>query len=234
MKNWFLLPACALLMAFTPSTESTNSGCDGYWMVELGKTLEYQDFNAKDKLVGSQLTTITELVELDGILNATIHSVSKDDKDKVTSEGDYKFSCKDGEITIDMQSMMNQQSMDAYEDMEVTIEQTNLIYPSRFTEGQTLPDGTMTMKVSSSGMVVMTMVVNIVDRKVEKFETITTPAGSFECVKLSQTMNSDMGMMKMTTKSIDWFSLGVGSVRSESYDKNGALQSYRILSKISE
>lgn len=231
MKKWFLIPASALLMAFTSSMQSTG-GCDGYYMIEKGVTLEYKDYNAKDKFLGSQLITVTELTDAAGVLSATMHSISKDDKNKVTTEGDFTFTCKDGEITIDLKSMMNQQVMEGFEGMEVTIDQSNLVYPATFTEGQTLPDGTLTMKVSTGGSVVMTMNMQVVERKVEKFESVTTPAGTFECVKLSQTTIMDMGMMKTTTKSIDWFSKSIGSVRNESYDKDGALQSYRVLSQI--
>lgn len=231
MKKWFLIPAASLLMAFTSSTQSTG-GCEGYYMIEKGVTLEYKDYNAKNKFEGSQLTTITELAEVEGILNATIHSVTKDDKDKVTSEGDYGFTCKDGEITIDMKSMMDQEAMKGFEDMEVTIDQSNLVYPAKFTEGQTLPDGSMTMKISSSGMVIMTMVINVVERKVEKFESVTTPAGTFECVKLSQVTKTEMMGMKTSVKSVDWFTMGIGSVRHESFDKDGVLASYRVLTQI--
>lgn len=230
MKKFFLLPLAASLMAFTLADNGGES-CKGYMLIEKGVTLEYKDYDGKDKLVGGRSSTVTALTESAGALSVTIHSISKDAKDKVTDEGDFTFTCQGGEIKIDMKSMMGNQ-MEGMEDMEVTIDQTNLIYPSTFTEGQTLPDAKMTMKVSSGGMVIMTMVMDVVERKVEKFETITTPAGSYECVKLSQVNKMDMGMMKMTTKTIDWFSLGVGSVRNESYDDKGALQSYSILTQV--
>lgn len=233
MKKLLLIPACAALMAFTMSGE-TDNGCNGYWMVEKGVTLEYYDYNAKDKLQGSQTSTITELTTVEGVLNATIHSVTKDDKGKLTSEGDFGLTCKDGEITLDMKSMMDPSMTEEFKDMEVKIDQTDLVYPSTLTPGQTLPDGKLTMTVSTGGMTIMTMVVDVVDRKVEASESVTVPAGTFECIKMSQTNKMDMGMMKMTTKSIDWFTLGVGVVRSESYDKDGALESYRVLNKIIE
>lgn len=230
MKKFFLLPLAASLMAFTLADNGGES-CKGYMLIEKDVTLEYKDYDAKEKLMGSHSSKVIGLAESDGILSVTFHSVSKDAKDKVTSEGDFVFTCQGGEIKIDMKSMMGSQ-MEDMEDMEVTIDQTNLVYPSTFTEGQTLPDAKMTMKVSTGGMVIMTMVMDVVDRKVEKFETITTPAGSYQCVKLSQTNKMDSGMMKMTTKTVDWFSLGVGSVRSESYDDKGALQSYTVLNQV--
>lgn len=233
MKHFLFLPLAFAMTAFTLNSDQPNA-CDGYWLMKQGVTLEYQDFNAKEKFQGGQEMKITSMTETEGGLDATIHSVIKDDKNKVTSEGDYAFTCKNGEITIDMRSMMSNEMMDAYKDMEVSIDQSNLTYPTTLTEGKTLPDGTMTMKVSSSGISIMTMTVLITERKVEKFESITTPAGTFECVRMSQVTKMDMGMMKTTTKSVDWFTLGLGSVRNESYDKNGDLQGYRILSKISE
>lgn len=231
MKKIFLLPLFFIVAAFAPKPEH---GCEGYYLVKTGVTLEYEDYNAKDKLQGSHSSSITKLEEIEGVLNATMHGIFKDDKGKVTNEGDYTFTCKNGEITIDMRAFMSQEQMEAYKDMEVTIDQTNLVYPATFTEGQTLPDGSLTMKVSTNGMVVMTMTMNITDRKIEKFESITTPAGTYQCVKMTQTNTMNTGFMNIKTKSIDWVSLGIGSVRSESYDKNDALQSYTILTKVSQ
>lgn len=230
MKKILLLPLALLSMAFAPKPDT---GCEGYYLVKTGVTLEYEDYNAKDKLQSSHSATVTKLEEVEGVLNATMHGIFKDDKGKVTNEGDYNFTCKNGEITIDMRAFMSQQ-MEAYEDMEMTIDQTNLVYPSTFQEGQTLPDGSLTMKVTSNGMVIMNMTMTITERKIEKFESITTPAGTYECVKMSQVNNMNMGFMSTKTKSIDWISLGIGSVRSESYDKNNVLQSYTILTKVTQ
>ena len=223
--------AVPLVMAFS-AADSSNSLCEGFMPVQKGITIEYKDYNAKDKLTGSQITTVKDLSEADGILTVTLHAIIKDEKDKLVSEDDFIFTCQNGEIKIDMQAMMNNQMANGMEDMEVTISQTNLIYPATLSEGQSLPDGQMTMTVSSSGMQIMQMIIDVVNRKVEKQETITTEAGSFPCYKLTQTTKSDMGMMKMETTSADWMSMGVGVVRSEQYNKNGELESYRLLTKI--
>jgi len=41
-----------------------------------------------------------------------------------------------------------------------------------------------------------------------------------------------MGFMNMETSTIEWLSPNVGAVRTETYDKKGNLESYRLLSKI--
>jgi hypothetical protein len=92
----------------------------------------------------------------------------------------------------------------------------------------------MTMKVKSNGMQIMTMNFKITDRKVEAIEDITTDAGTFSCYKMSQNTTMNMGFINKTFKSIDWIAENVGSVRSESYNESGKLQSYRVLKSIEQ
>jgi hypothetical protein len=49
---------------------------------------------------------------------------------------------------------------------------------------------------------------------------VTTPAGTFECYKLS--FDSEVKtILKMTTKSVQWIAKNVGAVKTETFDKNG-------------
>src|SRR5690348_14369923 len=89
-----------------------NTICDGYMLMEKGVTLVYKDYDGKEKLLGSQSTTIKDISTSGNVITVTIHQVSKDDKDKVTNEGDYTFTCENGEIKIDMQSIMDQRQAD--------------------------------------------------------------------------------------------------------------------------
>lgn len=84
-------------------------------------------------------------------------------------------------------------------------------------------------------MTVMTMTMNVKNRKVEAKEDITTPAGTFSCYKVSSEMETEMGQMmpiKVSIKTVEWFSENTGVVRSESYKSNGKLQGYSILSSL--
>ncbi len=77
----------------------------------------------------------------------------------------------------------------------------------------------------------MNMNVIIENRKVEAKETITTPAGTFECYKISSEISSKVAFVNQKFKSVDWFAKGVGMVRTETYDKKGKLESYALLTK---
>ena len=132
---------------------------------------------------------------------------------------------------MDMQNFVNQEMMESFEGMEVTMDATDLHYPSDLSVGQTLKDGELTMKVSSQGVPVMTMVVKIYDRKVEAKEDVTTPAGSFSCYKMSYTIETKT-FMTIVARGIDWIAPKVGPVKSESYDKKGKLTGYTLLTTL--
>lgn len=77
----------------------------------------------------------------------------------------------------------------------------------------------------------MEMNMRIFDRKVEGTESVTTPAGTFNCFKLSQSVEMKM-MFSVSAKSIEFYSKEFGMVRSESYDSKGKLTGYTVLSKM--
>jgi hypothetical protein len=231
MKKWIFLPIALIGMAFMPAEELT-SGCQGYMLMEKGVTLVYSDFDAKDKLQGTQTNTIKEITETGGVLKVTMHTISKDAKDKVQSEGDFSFTCENGVIKMDMKSFTNQGMSEGMEGMEIAIDQTDLVYPATLKEGEVLPDGEMTMTVSSGGMQVMKMVTKITERKVEKMESKTTTAGTFDCVRTSQMMSTEMMGRTTKMKSISWISLNVGMVRTETYNEDGTLNNVHVLTQI--
>lgn len=77
----------------------------------------------------------------------------------------------------------------------------------------------------------MTITVNIINRKVEGTEEITTPAGTFSCVKISYDVVVK-SIMKISSKVIDWYAKDVGVVRSENYRSNGKLTGYSIMTDL--
>ena len=112
--------------------------------------------------------------------------------------------------------------------MEVLSE--NLEYPADLAPGKKLKDGKITITAQGSAIPIQ-IEVNIVDRVVEKKETITTPAGTFETwkIKAKTVMKQQMGMnMTFDFDQVEWISKNVGMVRNEMYDK-GKMKGYTIL-----
>ena len=205
--------------------------CVPYYPVKEGIVREMASYDKKDKLTGTTIQTVKEIKTTGNITEWTIGTVSKDDKGKELSAGDLHMTCEAGIFKMDMRNFVDDETLKAYEDMEVTMDATDLDFPGDLSVGQTLKDGSITIKISSQGMAMMTMIVKIYDRKVEAIEDITTPAGTFSCYKMTSTIESKT-MFTIIAKTTDWMAKNVGSVRSETYDKDGKLTGYMVLTSM--
>ena len=70
----------------------------------------------------------------------------------------------------------------------------------------------------------MTLMVQITEQMVEAQESVTTPAGKYDCYKISQMVTSKVSI-KIITRSHDWLCPGVGIIKNESYTTDGKLNS---------
>jgi hypothetical protein len=228
-----LLKLIVLFSTIVIAFQLAAQDCEPYYIYTEGSVREMTSYDKKDKITGTSIQTVKEVSSSGNKTEWTINTILKDQKGKELTSGDLYMSCEEGIFKMDMQNFVNQEMMESFEGMEVTMDATDLYYPSDLSVGQTLKDGELTMKVSSQGVPVMTMIVKIYDRKVEAKEDVTTPAGNFSCYKMTYTVETNM-MFTIITKATDWIAPKVGSVRSESYDKNGKLTGYSILTMLKE
>ena len=145
----------------------------------------------------------------------------------------YTITCKGGSYTMDLRSLITPEMKTAARGMEMKLEGDVLEYPSSMKAGDSLKGGEMRMMMSSGNMLFSTTTIIIKNRKCEKVETKTTPAGTWECYKITSTqefsMKSMMGVTQLPPRTAtEWFSYKVGPVRTESY-KDGKLESYSEL-----
>jgi hypothetical protein len=225
MKKLFF----TILIIATLTITSWSQACEGFYPLKTGTVIEMQSFSAKDKLTATNRQTILEADETDEGLIIKVKSEQFDEKGNAIFEQELQMRCKDNVFYMDMESFLDPNTMKSMQDMEVTVDASDLAFPSRMEVGQTLPDGSVSMKVSG-GMAMLNMTVNIINRKVEAFESITVPAGTFDCYKI--TYDTDVkSIVKVTTTTAEWIAKNVGMVRSETYDKKGKLTGYTVLSK---
>jgi hypothetical protein len=119
-----------------------------------------------------------------------------------------------------------------FEDMEMDISGTDLELPNDLSVGLELPDSNVSIKISMSG-INMNTTVDMVNRKVEKQESVDTPAGTFDCYVVYSENKIKAMMVKQSMPSRVWFSEGVGMIKQESYKKNGDVMTSTILTKYS-
>ncbi|MBI1226264.1 MAG: hypothetical protein GC192_13605 [Bacteroidetes bacterium] len=228
MKNLFLSSLLLLVASF--GLRAQNVCESGYPAFRQGISFELTNYDKKGKVSSIQHQKINS-VEADGDgFKANVSLEVTNEKGKNLSEGNYGIECKDGGLYMDMSGMFDPRSMAGFKDMEMEMAGSALEFPAKLIPGQTLPDGNITMKASSGGMTLMTMTLEVTNRKVEAAEVVTTPAGTFECVKISQETEMK-AIIKRKFKTVSWFAIGVGMVKSENLDEKGNVESSTVLTK---
>ncbi len=209
--------------------EINAQDCKIYVPYNEGTKTEITTYDKKGKVTGTSKSELTSVVDNGNSIDYTMHLKSYDHKDKLQLESDMNFKCENGEFVMDMNSFLNSEQMKAYEDMDVKITSKAINIPSSCSVGDVLDDGYVKIHVESNSPVNMDFIVSIENRKVEAIEDVTTPAGTFKCVKVSEDIITK-SIMSFTMQSIEWYAEGVGSVKSESY-RDGKLIGYSELTK---
>lgn len=225
MKNLTVTLLVLLFIHFSSKAQD----CTFYFPIKVGATTETKSYDSKDKLTATVKSKV-----LEASANAVkFHSEVFDNKDKSLSKGDYEVKCEGGEFVIDMKSFLKDVDMSKYQNMEMNMESKNMSIPAKLQAGQKLNDGEVTLKISNNGFKILTITIKVTNRQVVGFESITTPAGTFKCAKVTSDIESKT-VFTVKTKVTEWISEKVGSVRTESRDQKDKLVSYSVLSAISQ
>lgn len=222
----FIVPFAFILTAIGLKAQD----CGGYYPVKGGTSLEYSTFNEKGKLQGRNKQTIVSKTSSPKGLDYTVRSESWDDKDKLLSDGTLIMRCEEGKFFIDMKSLMDPSTMADMKDMQMEVTGIDMEIPSAMAVGQTLPDANVNISFLMNGMVIMKMYVKITNRKVVAQESISVPAGTFDCLKITYDVETK-AMAKISVSAAQWMAKGPGLIKSETYNKKGQLSTSQVLTK---
>lgn len=221
-----------LTLLFTFNQYSYAQNCaEAFYTSKQGTRLSFEHYDDKNKLQTSQTQTMTSFKSTAGGFEAIMSVMMKDKKDKVIVDNrNFNVKCDNGVFTMDLSSFYGGE-INSAKDMQMEVSGEGISYPSNLADGQSLPSGENEIKMKSGNMTLMTFRFKEINRFVEKKESITTPAGTFECYKI--TSESEIKVLfKRTIKSAIWMAKGVGIVRTETYNKKGEVEGYMILTKI--
>jgi len=225
-----------ILLLFLIPSAIIAQNCNLYFPLEENKGVQYQSFDRRDRLQGTQDVMVKEVIHHGDHTEALISTKYYDNRENFQHESEFTIICKGNEIIMDIQSMLDQNMLEGFQDMEITMSTIDIVFPDNPTVGQELPDAKMDMSVSTGGMKITDISFTVRNRKIEGIESIETPAGTFEAFKITSELYTETRTMgiphRITMTSVDYWAEGVGTVRSESYDRRGRLESYTLLSKI--
>ena len=225
MKTKIITLISLLFIGFSSMGQST---CNTYYPFEEGAKFEITSFNKKGK---KESVVNYEITNIDNDM-ATIKANISDAKGKEVTTTEYNITCDGNSVSIDFKSLMNPEMFKQYKDMDMEMSGTNIEFPNNLKVGQTLKDANLKMTMNMSG-IKMNMTVDMLNRKVEAKESVTTAAGTFDCFALSYNTEMKMGM-KMKFKIKEWIAKGVGVVKSETYNKKGKSMGYSELTSFSK
>lgn len=225
-----LLIATIVFLGFVANTMA-QTGCSKYYPFKEGTKAEITAYDKTGKTAAVIDYTILKTTKTSEGEVATMKSSVRDEKGKLIAETEYNATCDGNKISIDYKSMVSPMMMDQFKDMEYDISGTDLEIPNNLAVGQTLPDAQMIMNISMSG-IKMNMELSITNRKVIGKESVTTPAGTFNCFVITSDMTTKMGVSQ-TSNSKQWIAEGVGMVKQEDYQK-GKVSSTSLLTAFSK
>jgi|SRR5690625_935280 len=213
-----------------------SSACNDFLWFKKGSIFEY-DFDGVgyEENLNSQIR-VKEVSHRDG------KAISEIAASQPTNNGTMEFTlhyiCDGNNLYVDMSAMTEQimqqinteggehntQIKEAIDTAEFDMSEGFTAIPKVLYPGLRLPDASFSFSMNMSGMD-MQMNSEVTDRVVVAKESLTTKAGTFECMKIRSTTSINMNMMGRaintgTSTDYVWMAPEIGVVKQETHTNN--------------
>lgn len=221
------------LLVFNAVTLVAQDACKGYFAYEEGTKWTMTSYN-KNKKKTSEVTYELLFHENENGQDTYTFSYETFDKDQEKmSSGEFTGTCSENTFTSSVSGLFTE-SMPETPDVQIEITGDFIQYPRDMVAGQKLPDAQIIVASSiENGMNLFKATTDITNRKVIGKEKIVTPAGTFECLKISYDAKIKM-IISRSIQVVEYVADGIGVVRSEQYDKKGELAGYSEITALSK
>jgi hypothetical protein len=210
--------------------------CDSLLFFKEGTKTTITSFNDDGKVTGSTKTVYKKVDKSGATTSVSATQENYDKKGKLSVTTDFIIKCINGSLFFDMKLMMPQQQAESFKDFEMVVDGVDKEIPTELVAGSSLKDAEVKFSFKTKDgtiMPMMNMSVWITNRKVVGQEKVTTPAGTFECYKMTEDVEMKT-LFKIKVKTTSWFSKEAGIVKTESYKENGKLVGKTELTEISK
>lgn len=219
-----------LALCFVSSSFLNAQDCVSFIPEEQGTILLHTHYDKKGKITGISELKVDSIETVDSATFFFVRQKHTDPKGKDPVESELEFKCVEETFYVDMTTYIDQETIKAYEDMKMTITTNDMNFPKDMIAGQRLSDGSVKLEIKA-GTMPMIFTVDIKNRLVEDIDSLSTPAGIFPCIRISEDVLSNFGFMKLSYHMVSWYSEKIGVLRSETY-KGDKLKSYSELTAI--
>ena len=213
------------------SPDRGKRGCSTFFWFKEGSSFSYDVKDGSGKTIANTTTTIDKVHNEGGAMVAD-YTTSFADGKKVNAT----YRCEGDKLYMNMKSLMASMKMEQA-GVEMEVSDAYISFPWDMKPGDKLDDAVFEIKSKRNGKEFMTMKMTTSDRTVGAPEKITTPAGTWDCLVITEKITSTatmMGKQMMTQemKSIQYFAPDAGLVKFETRDASGKVQTQSELSML--
>ncbi|AQG79973.1 hypothetical protein [Spirosoma montaniterrae] len=225
----------SLLLVLGTLTTGWAQDCLGFSM-KTGMSYQMSTYNAKDKLTGVMSYRVNDVRKEGGATLVDMTVQVQDEKGKTQPPYTIRYTCKGDELLADLSGAL-QGMQTAMKDAQLKMKSNSIVYPASYSVGQKLADGQIEADFLTNGTTMMEMNMTMVNRQVEGKESITTPAGTFDTYKVASDMNftnRTMGIpIRGNMRVVSYRAPNqLLDIKSETFNKNGKLMGYTLLTKV--
>ena len=199
------------------SVSAISQDCKNYYYLQNNKTIEMTIYNKKGEASAKQVYTVSDYKNSGGASSATVNSEMFDKNGKSITKSISTVKCIGGVMMMDMKMSMPQGQQ--YGTTDAKAENVYIEYPAAMNAGDNLKDGHMELDMDNKGMK-QSLTLDVANRKVEGKEKITTPAGTWDCYKITNSTKMKIKTMgigiPMNMDVTEWFAPGFGIVKTQS------------------
>ena len=221
-----------LMASVVLSGVTAQSDCKMFSQFKKGFKMQMTTYDKDEKAVSVVDQEVIEVGTENGDMTATC-KITTDQKKVKDMPDDFtsKIRCRDGNIIMNFKDLMgSSKALEQMKGMEMKITGEDVAIPYNLSVGQSMPDNSMIMQMFLNGTQFMKMTFTMKDRKVEKKETISTSAGTFDCYKITYKMSTSMGMGEDNSYAM-WLDKGL-TIKTATFDSKGKSMGYTLMTKL--
>lgn len=221
----FLRFAAALLLVMLPLCAAGQT----YFCTRDGARLTYRRTTVRDGATKwvNEWTIGASRTASDGSRTVSYTVFQKDAKGKSKMKAPVRLSVgitPEGDVLMDLSQSALVLARAFLPKAEISAHGKTTVLPSSMKPGDRLPDASVI-----AGYAKLSYSANVMERKVLRRETINTPAGSFDCIVISEHKVEKAPAFSRVTTALSWYSDGIGLVRHDTYDKDMKLETSEVL-----
>jgi len=227
------LTVWAAMASTATASPAASSPADAYFCTRQGTVLNYERRSAENgRLWWKHSESIDAVRSKSGILEIDITSSIVSDIGKAPLKEPVKSQVtvrSNGTVEVDVSKAAEEAARQKFAALDFTSSGGTSILPADLAPGEKLQD--IHSVVSWSGI---KLTIDYTERSVLRRETITVPAGTFDCIVVQEHKLEKAPLHRRDRITLTWYAPGYGMIRHDTLFTNGKAETSEVLVSVSK